>query len=353
MTKNQSSNPFTAGFDQTRKLEILGIFVMALAALLSLSILSYHDGDYDAVRLLDTGALLTPDSGIALTVKNWLGVMGAHIAHLLVFTLFGYGSLMMPVLIGTFGWFIFRQKDLAPLPWFTVYVIALMLVLSVTVGWFHTQYDVPGVAWTGSFGIASAVFLQNFLGVVGSIVLLFVLLLVAGMMVVNRDLQSLLDSLGGVGDSLRGWMEERKDVAAERKDVAAKRKAAKREEAERRKVEAASAEVARSAEAEREDAERPKQATEKEAAMEKAGDAGAPFNESGVARDGSPTDGADASTRNHSISDLADDKASNSDDGADASTRNENEADEIEVNVIIGEEEEEARRRELEKANKQ
>ncbi|NBV31823.1 MAG: DNA translocase FtsK, partial [Bacteroidetes bacterium] len=122
MTKNQSSNPFTAGFDQTRKLEILGIFVMALAALLSLSILSYHDGDYDAVRLLDTGALLTPDSGIALTVKNWLGVMGAHIAHLLVFTLFGYGSLMMPVLIGTFGWFIFRQKDLAPLPWFTVYV---------------------------------------------------------------------------------------------------------------------------------------------------------------------------------------------------------------------------------------
>jgi len=370
MTKNQSSNPFTAGFDQTRKLEILGIFVMALAALLSLSILSYHDGDYDAVRLLDTGALLTPDSGIALTVKNWLGVMGAHIAHLLVFTLFGYGSLMMPVLIGTFGWFIFRQKDLAPLPWFTVYVIALMLVLSVTVGWFHTQYDVPGVAWTGSFGIASAVFLQNFLGVVGSIVLLFVLLLVAGMMVVNRDLQSLLDSLGGVGDSLRGWMEERKDAAAERKDVAAKRKAARREEAERRKVEAASAEVARSAEAKREDAERRKQATEKEAAMEKAGVAGsgsgtgassvasagvagAPFNESGVARDGSPTDGADASTRNHSISDLADDKASNSDDGADASTRNENEADEIEVNVIIGEEEEEARRRELEKANKQ
>ncbi len=386
MTKNQSSNPFTAGFDQTRKLEILGIFVMALAALLSLSILSYHKGDYDAVRLIDTGALLTPDSGIALTVQNWLGVIGAHIAHLLVFTLFGYGSLMMPLLIGTFGWFVFRQKGLAPLPWFTVYVIGLMLVLSMTVGWFHNQYDVPGVAWAGSFGIASAVFLQNLMGI-GSIILLMVLLLVAVLMVVNRDVQSLLDSLGGVGESVRGWMDERREAAAERKEAKADANAVKAAKAEAREV------------ARQEAAERRREKGTAKGAMgttdvegSEAGSAsanvgstgagavlagsegvsgadtggvgGASSNVSGVVRDGTGVarDGTGVARDGTGVvrdgTGIARDRTGiahngNPSGGADTSTRNENEADEIEVNVIIGEEEEEARRRALEKANKQ
>jgi len=238
MAKKKSTNSFLSSFDKTRKMEVAGILIMSVAALLLLSIASYNPGDYGVVKSMSSSTIFSVDQGPALNINNWLGVIGAYISHLFVHTLFGYTSIFIPIMIASIGWTLFRQNDLQELGWPLAYGVWVMLLFSTLFGWFHNEMELLTTVWSGNFGLGVAAILQTILGI-GSIVMLGVLIFVSGLILVDRDLQKTIDTFKSWTSGLRGNMQERK----ERKKLEKEKKKAQKEEEKqierRQKAEAA------------------------------------------------------------------------------------------------------------------
>lgn len=194
MAKNKSSIPLIGRISYSRKMEITGILIIAISILVLLSIASYHPGDYPQAKNLSFDSLFRVDEGIALQVNNWLGVVGTYISFLFVHVLFGYVSIIIPIILFSFGWFIFRLKDLTKLLWPTTYGIWMLMLISTSLGWFYNEYESYDMAWSGNSGIYIAGILQNITGI-GSIIILFVLLLVSLLLLLDRDLQKSIDRI--------------------------------------------------------------------------------------------------------------------------------------------------------------
>lgn len=167
---------------------------MAISFLLLLSIASYHADDYAIVKSMSWSSYFSMDTGETLKVTNWLGVAGAYIAYFFVHTLFGYTSILLPVIIAIAGWLIFRLHDFFEILLPVVYGLWMMVLLSAITGWFHLEYEIFSMYWSGQSGISLAVVLQNLMGI-GSIILLFVFLAVSLLLLIERDLQKMIDRI--------------------------------------------------------------------------------------------------------------------------------------------------------------
>jgi len=172
-------------------MEVAGILTMAISVLLLLSIASYHPGDYAIVKSLSFDSFFRIDQGPALQVNNWLSVAGAYISYLFVNILFGYTSIILPVMIFAAGWYIFKNNVLSDLNWPLAYGLWMIVLISTIAGWFYNEYEAYSVAWSGNSGILFAGILQNILGI-GSVIILIVLLFVSLLILVDRDLQKTL-----------------------------------------------------------------------------------------------------------------------------------------------------------------
>ena len=176
-----------------RKNEILGLVLMALMSLVGLSILSYDAGDMGILAGTGIRELLDPTGIASARIANLLGFVGAYIAHGFVTVLFGYGTIVLPVIGFRYGWSLFRHKPLRELGWATGYGIGAMVLASVSVGWIENHFE-PGLdTFTGITGLAFASVLRNITGTVGSGLILLVLLFVMALLVVDRDIQATID----------------------------------------------------------------------------------------------------------------------------------------------------------------
>lgn len=194
MSKKRNRDGILKGLTHTRKMEIAGILVMAISGLLLLSIITHHPNDYGIVKTIPSSSIFSPDQGPALQVNNWLGIIGAYISYMFVNVMFGYMSAIMPILIFLFGWFVFRGRNLDRLTWPAAYGIWAMILFSTTLGWFYNEFDLYSSAWSGSSGVAMAQILFNVTGV-GSIAILSVLVLITLLILFDRDLQKTVDAL--------------------------------------------------------------------------------------------------------------------------------------------------------------
>ena len=238
MAKKKPKTSFLSSFDTTRKLEVAGILTMSVAVLILLSIASYHPNDYGAVKTMSTNAIFSVDQGPSLNIQNWLGVIGAYISYLFVYTLFGYTSIFIPVMIASVGWSLFRQKDVRDLGWPLAYGVWVMLLVSTLFGWFHNEFQLLTTVWSGNFGLGTAAILQTILGV-GSIVMLVVLLFVSALILVDRDLQKTIDTFKSWTSGLRGNFQERKEHKQKEKQQKAAEKQKQQEIKQQQKAEAA------------------------------------------------------------------------------------------------------------------
>ena len=226
MAKKKLNTPKTSAVDSARKVEIIGIIVMAIAMLLGLSVLSYTPEDYQFARSLSFTDLFNPDTSSRL-VQNWLGPVGAYLSHFLVYSLFGYTSFILALIVGYNGWHIFRHRPFRENGTLIVLSVWGMVLLSTYLGWITTNTGaIEDTVWPGSAGVAMASILQNFTSSIGSFVILTVLVLVTLLLLWDRDLQKTIDNLKIWMDSMRESMEEHREERAERKAM----KAAEREE---------------------------------------------------------------------------------------------------------------------------
>ncbi|HKL18600.1 MAG TPA: DNA translocase FtsK [Halalkalibaculum sp.] len=236
MAKKSSSGKLTSGLSESRKLEILGILIMAIGALLGLSIITYHSADYALIQSLSTDTIFTIDEGPALRIQNGLGVVGAYLSYVFVYLLFGYTSIIVPILILSYGWYIFRSRDLKQLLWPTAYGIWSMVLLSTILGWFYNRYEAYSSVWNGSAGIAMSRVLQNITGI-GSIVILAVLFIVTALMLLDRDLQRTVDFVKSTFAEWKEKQAEKRKERAQKKADKAKQKEEQKEIDARRQAE--------------------------------------------------------------------------------------------------------------------
>lgn len=202
--------------EPARKVEIIGIIIIAIAILLGLSIISYTPEDYQFAQNQEFLELFDPDTSSRL-VQNWLGPVGAYLSHFLVYSLFGYTSFLLALLIGFNGWHIFRRHPFHENSWLNVLSVWSIVLISTLLGWLISNMGFPGEAiWSGTAGIALASILQNITGV-GSIFILLVLILITILLLWERDMQRSIDSIKIWMDSIRLKMESARIAREEKK----------------------------------------------------------------------------------------------------------------------------------------
>lgn len=235
MAKKRKSSTLTGGLSQARKLEILGILIMAVAALLGLSILTYHSGDYTLAQDISANDLFSMDYGLARRIQNALGVVGANVAHFFVYILFGYTSVILPLIIAGYGWFIFRDKEVRKMLWPTAFGIWSMVLLSALIGWFYNKYAWFSSTWGGETGLGIAALLKNVTGI-GSIIILGVLFIVTLLAMLDRDLQQTVDRFKNwIANSRESW-EEKAEARQKRKEEKEKQRVVEQRQAAEKKM---------------------------------------------------------------------------------------------------------------------
>lgn len=176
----------------TRKLEIIGILVLAIAVLIGLSVLTYNAADFNVVRAVPFLDFFS-DEGNARRIRNGLGPIGAWLAHVFVYLGFGYGSLFLAFLTGNYGWTTFRLKKWTDLNWFTGYLFTGMILLSTNLGWISLASDQEFITWYGMAGLGLARLVYLFTGIWGSAVILAAITLIFVLAGIDRDIQVTVD----------------------------------------------------------------------------------------------------------------------------------------------------------------
>ncbi|NOY05444.1 MAG: DNA translocase FtsK [Chlorobi bacterium] len=199
-----------------RKIEIIGILMMVGALLVVLAIISYSRSDETAAGI-PFGKFLLLFGGdqevqaLADTTSNWLGLFGAMMAHFFIHSTVGFFSLVIPILIGLWGWFIFQNKDQRVLAYYTNYVLLIVVLSATFVGLLRTISWFPQlpVELSGAIGDYTAGLLTRFIGVIGGFIIIVTALLVVIILMIDLDLKKSLDRLRmGLKASI-GWIQAR------------------------------------------------------------------------------------------------------------------------------------------------
>jgi DNA segregation ATPase FtsK/SpoIIIE, S-DNA-T family len=101
--------------------------------------------------------------------KNWMGWIGAYTAHLFIFRWFGIPSFIFIVLFLTYGIKLLYFTSILPVRKSSIDLFFILIWSSVTLGlFFHDSYGILG----GAFGYYAQYWLQGFLGIIGTVILL-------------------------------------------------------------------------------------------------------------------------------------------------------------------------------------
>ncbi|MEX2641111.1 MAG: DNA translocase FtsK [Balneolales bacterium] len=190
-----------------RKIEILGVIIMAIATLLAISIITHESEDYAVISSVSLETLFQFDRGPALRIQNGLGPMGAYISHFFAYMMFGYTSMVIAVVVLVYGWYTFRHKPFNPVHPYAVYFISVMVLTGAILGYIQMEGIADTVAWSGSSGLAIAEFLRAVSGQYGPMVILGSLTVICLLFGLGRRTQHTLD---GVKERFGEMMDERK-----------------------------------------------------------------------------------------------------------------------------------------------
>jgi S-DNA-T family DNA segregation ATPase FtsK/SpoIIIE len=199
-----------------RKLEIIGILVMVIAILIGISIATYDQGDYAILSETNAGSVFQTDNLNLNRVTNGLGLAGAYISHVFVHLFFGYLSIIISIIALQIGWAIFRHQSLRSLQWASFLWFSGMVLVATINGWFSIELDLPMDSLSGMAGFSIAQLMLTITGAYGSFVILFAFLLILILLLIDRDIQLTIDRINDTVDRFRLWLEQkRKDRAEE------------------------------------------------------------------------------------------------------------------------------------------
>lgn len=196
--KTGSPAPSLPAIPAHRKQEILGLILMVVAFFWAMAVLTYHPADDVLVSKEALGDDLMGNENIA---KNALGRLGARLAYWLVPNFFGYFSVGIPLLMMMVGYAMFRHRPIQSLSTPFVSILWGSLLLACVGGWaglaftdVNPQDPAPNVLkWSGAIGFGVANWMYGVLGAAGSLILLLLVLGIAVLLLMDRDIQKTLD----------------------------------------------------------------------------------------------------------------------------------------------------------------
>ena len=221
MAKKTNNNSVSGSRrSSARKVEIIGISLIAIAVLIGFCILSYTPADDQYLQNLTFTDIFIPDAS-ARMIQNWLGPLGAKLSYLLIYISFGYSSIIFSIVLGYIGWHVFRQRS--PQEKYQTIALSLwaMILISTFLGWTHSNWNFPQQAyWSGSAGLQLSVILQNITGI-ASLFILLVFMGINALLFVDRDLQKTIDNIKHKWNDFR---EKRHDKKIEKEALKQKKK---------------------------------------------------------------------------------------------------------------------------------
>ncbi len=157
----------------SRTNEVIAVILAAVALLVFLCLVSYN------------GADPTFNTASAQKTQNWVGVVGANFAEVLISAV-GVISYLLPALIALMAWRVFRADDLRVSVGHIIGYLVFVAALSSLVRIFDLNGGIVGKFFAG--------LLSSLLGDVGTIILLAAIALAALILITNLSLGSFVGS---------------------------------------------------------------------------------------------------------------------------------------------------------------
>lgn len=154
-------------FDSERVSKLFGIFLLFLSFYFFIAFVSYlftWKNDHDIVFRFSWEMFLADQP-----VDNWLGRLGAFLSDSIIYWGFGISSFGIVYLLYKYGLALVRRIPLGYLSTTTQRTVILMVILSVVASFFFQKFEFP---WGGVFGQSISEYVQNFLGVIGTLALM-------------------------------------------------------------------------------------------------------------------------------------------------------------------------------------
>lgn len=190
-----------------KKKKLLGIFLVILALLIFLSILTYsrYDESYFSYKFLDLfGFGSNPElTNKAATTHNWLGIFGAYVSHFLIRSTIGYFSIIFPVIMFIWGYSILRKINEYKLAlYLSNFLIVMGILLSTFFGMIQFTPEISLLTdyyeLSGKIGFFFGTVISRFLGGLGSIIFLSTAMLVTMIIAFDFKFSSLWEFLKGL-----------------------------------------------------------------------------------------------------------------------------------------------------------
>lgn len=181
-----------------RRVEVFAILLMALSILTLLSLVTYNP-------------LEEPTISEHMAIKNIMGIVGVYVSHYLIKFTLGYAALVFPILGLVWGVGLLLKREHKPMWRITWYGLILALLTSVSVGLPEAPLVYEGrgdFTAAGMVGGVGAKVLHDFLGMIGSVVVLMAayFLVISGYL--RWDVRSFLARLA---TGLEVWYAEWRD----------------------------------------------------------------------------------------------------------------------------------------------
>jgi S-DNA-T family DNA segregation ATPase FtsK/SpoIIIE len=201
-----------------RKFEIIGIMIMVIFVLIAISILTYNEADYSIVSDTGVESVLPGDGVASQRVKNGLGLVGAYLAHTFVYLFFGYASIFVCIIGLQYGWTIFRHRSLDSLKWPAFLLFIGMVLAATNLGWLSIIAEIDLETFSGVSGISIAQLMLNLTGIYGSAILLFAFTVIFLLLLVDRDIQLTIDRIKDGLSRFRDWIEVKREERKEKRE---------------------------------------------------------------------------------------------------------------------------------------
>ena len=151
-----------------KRLEILGILAVAISLLVFISLLGYSPNE---------------DPGISpnVRVENPMGILGVWLAYFFIKLTFGYSSFILPLLAISWGIWFFTHKEFESISRLSGYLMGVMVLSSISLGAaqiFRYGFDDTTFRFSGLIGGLISLFIYDFVGGIGIVIVLLALWLV-------------------------------------------------------------------------------------------------------------------------------------------------------------------------------
>lgn len=151
-----------------KRLEILGILAVAVSLLVFVSLLGYSPNE---------------DPGISpnVRVENPMGILGVWLAYFFIKLTFGYSSFILPLLAISWGIWFFTHKEFEAISRLTGYLMGVVVLSSISLGAaqiFRYGFDDTTFRFSGLIGGLISLFIYDFVGGIGIVIVLLALWLV-------------------------------------------------------------------------------------------------------------------------------------------------------------------------------